>query len=136
MLILRVKHRFSRFYQSKLLIDEFGHILSCRKVSKCSCKGILPPMVNPLQFNHVCFCNSNLEKNWVIFLEIIKFNDPIKSAQSATTFRFFDLIQSFPPKPERVSLLPVFVYFSFYAEFQYLKCNHLRLFWILSKCSF
>jgi hypothetical protein len=38
----------------------------------------------------------DLEKTlWVVFLEIINFNDPIKSAQSATTFSFFDLVQSF-----------------------------------------
>jgi hypothetical protein len=40
-----------------------------------------------------------LEKNALGgFLKSSNFNDPIKSAQSATTFRFFDLVQSFRSK--------------------------------------
>jgi hypothetical protein len=88
-LIPRGKHRFSHFYQSKLLIDEFGHIPFLLKVSECSRKWNLPPIVNPAAIPIMFASASNLEKRsgW-FFLKSSNFNDPIKSAQSATTFRF------------------------------------------------
>jgi hypothetical protein len=51
---------------------------------------ILPPMVIWLQYTIMFASIYDLEKTSVIFLKSSNFNDPIKSAQSAThVFRFF-----------------------------------------------
>jgi hypothetical protein len=43
--------------------------------------GILPPIVNPAAIQSCLLQQFNLEKTSGWFLEIINFNDPIKSAQ-------------------------------------------------------
>jgi hypothetical protein len=79
-------------------------------ISEVPVNGILPQWLIQLQFQSCLLLQFRFGKNALgDFLKSSNFNDQLNQHKVPPRFRFFDLSVIPAPKPERVSLLPVFI---------------------------